>query len=312
MIVSVDTGNKQIKTKHFTFVSGLLESDTVPDMVSITDYIKYEGKYYTLTNKRGMYQRDKSETELYFRLVLMGICKELDLSMKYEKDKIYPITLLCGLPPAHMKDRELVKNMKAYLRTPEPVKVQFKGKMWTVKVNKVHVYPQCFAAIVTHYQDVKGYPRVVGIDIGGFTTDYLMMMKGNVNIEYTDSMEYGVIRFYREVDKECKAKFNAIIDETDVDEILAGRTEFYEAEIVDKVNELAKTYVEKILSSFREFDIDLKHSFVVFVGGGSILLKKFIRESLYINKYMFIDEVNANVLGYEMLYQMSKRKNSGG
>lgn len=310
---AIDTGNKQIKTKHFTFISGIIEQDTVPAMVVPTEYFKYKGKYYVLSNRRDKYQRDKSESDQYFLLTLMGIVKELDKGMKegtveYQKDKVYSLHVLCGLPPAHMSDAVVKKNFKNYLKTPEPIKIIYCGKTWTIKVAKVSVYAQCYAAIMTEFARIKKHSNVLGIDIGGFTTDYLLLQKGCIDMDFTDSLENGVILFYNKVNKECRKKYNAIIKEMDVDDILSGNTEFYEKEIVNTVYEVAGRFIEQLLATFREEQIDLEHTFVVFMGGGSLLLRKFIEKSPLLKNYMFIDEVNANVAGYEFLYQVSQRK----
>ena len=49
MIISIDHGNKQIKTLNRTFTSGLLERDSKPAFGE--DILCYEGKYYTLSDK---------------------------------------------------------------------------------------------------------------------------------------------------------------------------------------------------------------------------------------------------------------------
>ena len=67
MLISIDHGNKQIKTNHRTFVSGLRESDTKPPFGK--DVLFYKGKYYTLTDQRIPYMRDKTADERYFKKV---------------------------------------------------------------------------------------------------------------------------------------------------------------------------------------------------------------------------------------------------
>lgn len=66
MLISIDHGNKQIKTNHRTFVSGLRESDTKPPFGK--DVLFYKGKYYTLTDQRIPYMRDKTADERYFSI----------------------------------------------------------------------------------------------------------------------------------------------------------------------------------------------------------------------------------------------------
>ena len=50
MIVSVDHGNKSIKTPNYIFTSGVIEAEDRPGMN--VDYIFWNGKYYSLTEKR--------------------------------------------------------------------------------------------------------------------------------------------------------------------------------------------------------------------------------------------------------------------
>jgi hypothetical protein len=61
--VAVDHGNRNMKTCNFVFTTGLTEQDKKPARGE--KYLKYQGKYYTLSEKRIPYQRD---------LVLTIIC----------------------------------------------------------------------------------------------------------------------------------------------------------------------------------------------------------------------------------------------
>ena len=81
MIISVDHGNKSIKTPRLLFTSGLIESDTRPGIK--TDCIFWNGKYYTLTEKRISYLRDKTEDDRFYVLTLFAIAKELGVPVKY-------------------------------------------------------------------------------------------------------------------------------------------------------------------------------------------------------------------------------------
>jgi plasmid segregation protein ParM len=113
---------------------------------------------------------------------------------------------------------------------------------------------------------------------------------------------------YQTIHKKCLKKFDAIIEESDVDAILSGDTSLYDEEIITLVEEEAQAFVDSLLSSFREFQIDLKHSFVVFLGGGAILLKKYIEKSPLLGRYMFLEDIKGNVHGYKLLYQVMQKK----
>ena len=76
MIISVDHGNKSIKTPNALFTSGLIVSEGLQGFK--TDYICWNNKYYTLTEQRIAYLRDKTEDERFYVLTLFAIAKELE------------------------------------------------------------------------------------------------------------------------------------------------------------------------------------------------------------------------------------------
>lgn len=57
--VAVDHGNRNMKTCNFVFTTGLTEQDKKPARGE--KYLKYQGKYYTLSEKRIPYQRVRKE-----------------------------------------------------------------------------------------------------------------------------------------------------------------------------------------------------------------------------------------------------------
>ena len=74
MLIGVDHGNKQIKTVHCApFVSGLQQSMTRPFGPSL----QYSGNYYTLSNERIPYRKDKTGDDRFFILTLIAIAEEL-------------------------------------------------------------------------------------------------------------------------------------------------------------------------------------------------------------------------------------------
>ena len=96
MIISVDHGNKSIKTPNALFTSGLISSEGLQGFK--TDYICWNGRYYTLTEQRISYLRDKTEDERFYVLTLFAIAKELERRKAAETLDPIDITLLIGLP----------------------------------------------------------------------------------------------------------------------------------------------------------------------------------------------------------------------
>lgn len=67
------------------------------------------------------------------------------------------------------------------------------------------------------------------------------------------------------------------------------------------IEQEAEAYTDKIINALRERMIDLKSTHAIFVGGGSLLLEKYLRTSKKIVSPDIIKNINANALGYEIL-----------
>ena len=65
------------------------------------------------------------------------------------------------------------------------------------------------------------------------------------------------------------------------------------------------SFVGDLFSALRERMIDLRSGQVVFLGGGSILLRQHIEQSGKVGRPLFIEDIRANAKGYELLYSVS-------
>lgn len=54
--------------------------------------------------------------------------------------------------------------------------------------------------------------------------------------------------------------------------------------------------------------IDLRVGRTIFIGGGSILLRKYIESSGKVSGCIIIDDIAANEKGYDLLYRAGHRK----
>ena len=193
MIISVDHGNRSIKTPTFLFTSGVIASDNKFGIKS--DYVFWDGKYYTLTEKRISYMRDKTEDDRFYVLTLFAIAYELERRGVPESLDPIDITLLIGLPPAHYG--QLHRRFEDYFfRKREIMDFEFNDRCFSIRVNKVVSYTQALAAAVTRYGDLKAHAVSYIIDIGGFTVDVLKLRRGKPDLEVMESLEQGVITLH--------------------------------------------------------------------------------------------------------------------
>ena len=71
---------------------------------------------------------------------------------------------------------------------------------------------------------------------------------------------------------------------------------------------MAADFIDKLFGRLRERMIDLRAGKTVFIGGGSILLRKYIENSPKVSKCIIIDDIAANEKGYDLLYRADHRK----
>ena len=304
MLISIDHGNKQIKLPGGrVFTSGLRESDSKPPFGE--DVLKYNGKYYTITEKRIPFMRDKSADDRFYILTLFAIAFEIEDQNRYETG-IMPVHLLIGLPPAHYGTQ--YKRFEQYFKRGETEDFEFHGKRFKIHINEATSYPQALAAAMSKFGLIHSLPRVVVIDIGGFTADYLLTKYGQADLSVCDSLEHGVIILYNQITARVNSELDILLDESDIDAILKGATVDYSDKVRRIVTDTAQVFISDLFGKLRERSIDLRSGRTVFVGGGSILLKKQIEESGKVATPLFIDEIAANAKGYELMYRTSRSR----
>ena len=267
-----------------------------------TDYIGWNGKYYSLTERRISYLRDKTEDDRFFILTLFAIAKELEYRDVSETLDPIEITLLVGLPPAHYE--QLHSRFEQYfLRRREAIDFEYNGKYYSVRINKVLSYPQAFAAAVTQYSTLKVHSVAYIIDIGGFTIDVLKLRFGRPDLEVVESFEKGVITLYNSIASKCNSQYARILEECEIDEVIRNQPTVLPGEVQQLIRIMTSEFLAEFYNFLRERGIDVSTSKCVFAGGGSLLLRGMIERGNKVAFPIFIEDIHANAIGYEVLYQ---------
>jgi len=305
MIISIDHGNKQIKTLNRTFTSGLYESDSKPAFGE--DVLSYNGKYYVISEDRIPYMRDKTKDNRFFILTLFAIAYEIEAAGKHTNTGTMEIKLNVGLPPAHYSG--LYGKYEDYFMGPRhPIAFTFREKPYNIYISEVNAYPQAYAAAMTVYSMIRDLPRAYVVDIGGFTADYLLLRKGKADLSVCDSLENGVIVLYHSIKSKVNSVHGILLDESDIDSIIKGEQHGFSREIVNLTEKKASEFVDQLLGRLRERMIDLRVGKTIFIGGGSILLRKYIESSDKVESCIIIDDIAANEKGYDLLYRADHRR----
>lgn len=301
MLIAIDHGNKQIKAINCEpFTSGLLESDTQPFG---KDVLMYRGKYCQITDQRIPYRKDKTEDERFFVLSLFAIAGEIEQRNCFAPG-VMRVDLAVGLPPAYYGTH--YKSFSNYFKDRGTVNFAYKGKTYSIFIDKVACYPQSYAAALTMFKELQTIPRALVLDIGSMTADYLQIKYGQGDLSVCDSLENGVIRLYNRIESKVRAEQDILLTEREIDAILLGDKVQVPFGVADVVERLAQEFIADLLSALRERQLELKSGPVIFVGGGSILLRKQIQRSGKVTNPLFVEDIRANAKGYEMLYKLSQ------
>ena len=301
MLIAIDHGNKLIKIpNHEPFTSGVQESDMPPYG---GETLKYQGKYYTLSEKRIPYHRDKTEDERFFILTLFAIAYEMQAAGQYSPN-IMRVQLAVGLPPAHYGAQHKVFTKNFTERG--AIQFEFQRRTYSIYIEKALCFPQAYAAAVTILKSLRDKPKALIIDQGGMTTDLMLLKDGAGDLSVCESLEHGVITLYNQVKSKVSAELDVLLEESEIDAILLGRRDHVSAKVAAMVEHQAQSFVNDLFSTLRERGLELKSGVVVFVGGGAVLLRRQIEALKKVGNPLFIEDIRANVKGFELLYRLTE------
>lgn len=310
MIISIDSGNKNIKTENFIYPTALSESNLVIGNFS-KDIMEYNGKYYSLDGKRIKYMRDKTSDNRFFILTLFGIAKEIEKKIADGKmadnDKVRAsVTLLNGMPPKHLANSEKFRD---YFLTEKPVTFTYNKKKYHISIKEVYIFPQAYAVVGLMKKKVAEADQMLIVDIGGWTLDYMVLYNGRYSVGECESLEYGMIKFYNEVQNYCNSIFDINYNEKQIDAILDGTYKLHvDPEIKEFIFKTAKNFCNEIANTLKEQVEGFRAMPIVFIGGGSVTLKQYFMDNPLLVNAQYIDDVRANARGYKALYKLMKIK----
>ena len=304
MLIAIDHGNYAIKTPHFSFVSGLTEHKVKPPMAE--EVLEYGGSYWTLSGQRLPYMRDKTRDDNYFILTLFAIAKEFERSncqAAFEQ-----VDLAVGLPPEHYG--MLREKFAQYFKRSGMVNYVYKGRPMSIMIRHVMVYPQAYAAVIPQSTLLLKTLRTFIVDIGGFTTDVLLLRSGKPDLQFCRSLESGVITMNNGIIGKISAKYDMKLEDEHISAVLLGGETILPEDVKQSIREAAASHAKGILDQLRELQVDLRSNPAIFIGGGSILFRPLIESSPMVAQASFVEDPKANAIGYAMLAEAALNSRS--
>ena len=317
LYVGIDDGNFDTKSQNTTSPNGFIEYPVLPAMVK--KYLYYNGKYYVPTSTRFNYKEDKTLDSRALILTLSSIGEEILYQLKHRKkevsdmqeeiSKITEIALGIGLPPAQWNT---AKKKLAFFKTQmeKSIEYDYNGYHFAFSMKYCDIFPQAIAALLTNAKDevIATSRKYVGVDIGGGTIEVIPVEKGEIDNNHCASDKTGIIFMFQSIKEAIKREFNIDMEDDDVEAILKNESTLLSdnaKDVIRRVREITQHYVDNyIIDKLVQRNVNFDTTIVVFFGGGSILLRSFIKKNQQIKHYHFLkDPVRANAKGYALLMQ---------
>jgi len=314
-VISIDHGNRLIKTEHYVFPSSFVESKYIPSIGG--DVLSYGGKTYTLVDQNLPVQNDKSEDERYFILSLFAIGKELaneaEMLRKLKPNDHIKIELLIGLPLLHFETYRY-KFERYFTGRSGVIQYELNNKPYSIQITSAQAFPQAYSAAVTALDRLKGSNIVNLVDLGGFTVDCLQLKKFEPNMALCTSLYWGVNTLFQSINDRMRSLGGNDIASSIIEGVLrkdpADLAEYSEKRI-EVISSAAKSHTKRMLAEIAQKGFDLEEDRTIFMGGGSILLNEYICQTGKVKKPVFLDDVHANAKGYRLLHDMQNKKCHG-
>ena len=266
VVIAIDHGWSNMKTVHETFTSGIREITTEPALFE--NVLEKDGKYYKVGSERLKVKDSKVEDENYYLLSLAATAKELDRLGKRTANVYWAV----GLPLTRFgKEKEAFIK---YLNQNREVTFKYEKKQYHITIERISVYPQCFAAAASQ--------------ISEFPAKVLVVTKNS-----------GIITCIQQINKECVRKLNSEVDEYDIQQVMLNGADNLPDQYKDIILEELHKYCETITNYIRELGYNMDLTPIIFVGGGATVMKRF--GQMQQRNVRYIEDVRANAKGFDYL-----------
>lgn len=302
MIVGIDSGYGYTKTKNVAFASSV---SMLPDKQLFNQrVVEYEGKVYQVgTDKIGMIA-DKTSSDDYLILTLAAIGEELKaLQPKIVGTKV---TLAVGVPlMRYQAEKEpLIKYLKS---KGSHLDFKYEGIEYNIILDdEIYVYPQGYAAIATENDISYSFTMV---DIGTGTIDILSVGRNfSVDLANSHTVQFGINNLLADISEVISARYNKKIKTEQIIDIIIGKSEGAMPKIIDVVNECVQRFIDNVINILRANSVDYEFEKTIIMGGGAGILKRFGKHKFEDCNVVFLDDIKANAIGYEILAKRDAAK----
>lgn len=299
-IIGVDHGFKNMKTRHCCFPTALGTLSSLPD--DLKGILQFNGNIYRENGEKLNYvdNADKTKNDDFYILTLFSLAKELDARNLTSAN----ITLSTGLPQRWYERQK--KDFQKYLSRNNEVHYKYEGRTYHIYIDTVNVFTQGYAAFMTsdHIMDYLSR-EVCIVDIGGGTVDIIRVNNGNImsGAEGSKIDTRATLWLINQIQEQVETELCTTIPESIIiDYMQNGNKNKQPESAYEKIMQREfKNYSNMIFTRLKEYRINVDLLPVIFMGGGSAVIRNF---GDYNKNTDFIDDIKANAIGYENIMEL--------
>ena len=296
-VIGVDHGFSMMKTVSHVFTSGVGEITSEPAIYE--NLLEYQGRYFRIGGERLTVKSTKVVDENYYILTLAAIAKELERRGMRNAN----VFLASGLPLTRFGAEK--QDFIDYLYKNKEVTFKYEERSYRIRLERVAVFPQCYAAVVDRMMTFS--KKVLVVDIGSWTIDMMPIEEKSPDESRCVTTPKGLITCMRSINEQCVRLLNGEIDESEIQQVMR----FGKSDLDDKYFQIIKKEIESftkyVYDVIGEHGYNLNTTNIIFVGGGATVMRLF--GGLMQKNITFIEDIKANAKGYEFLARMVLKAN---
>ena len=288
-IIGLDHGNHLMKTANHIMQNGVNRLGAKPTFTANT--LHYGRAYYKVGEERMPIKDSKLADDDYYILTLTMLAKEMK-TREIPQDS--HIVLAAGMPLKQFSSERdgFIRYLK---RDSQPVGFRYEDTAYKFCIDKVVVFPQCYAAVVGRLPSMK---ECLIVDIGSWTID-IMEVKDGVPVEsHCETFSESLVSVIQDIRSGSSELLKKEISENRITAYIQGDSENIPKPHQKLMDTALERFAARVEGLLKENGHDTRFTDMVYVGGGAAVMKKYGRSGSNVS---YITDVRANAIGYEYI-----------